>query len=99
MNKQDADRWCKALRSGEYKQGKGNLYDEVKDCYCCLGVLNKLMPEKYITGGCNVLLIETEHFKSSIGVLPKIDSLAGMNDTGNTFLEIADIIEENYEEL
>jgi hypothetical protein len=100
MNKQDADTWCEALRSGDYKQGKGRLYDKRTGCYCCLGILNKLMPEKYIAGGCNVLLIETEHFKSYRGRIPKLKgSLTAMNDNGKTFIEIADIIEENYEEL
>jgi hypothetical protein len=38
MNKRIKSRWVKALKSGKYKQGKGQLknYD---DTYCCLGVL------------------------------------------------------------
>lgn len=30
--------WVKALKSGEYKQGKGFLYKSESDSYCCLGV-------------------------------------------------------------
>jgi hypothetical protein len=31
-------KWLEALRSGEYKQGKGYLYNSVDNTYCCLGV-------------------------------------------------------------
>ena len=31
-------KWVKALRSGEYKQGNGNLYKSDENCFCCLGV-------------------------------------------------------------
>jgi hypothetical protein len=34
-------RWVAALRSGDYKQGRGRLVD-YKNCYCCLGVAAKL---------------------------------------------------------
>lgn len=33
-----AERWVKALRSGEYEQGRGVLRDH-NNRYCCLGVL------------------------------------------------------------
>ena len=32
------DKWLTALRSGEYKQGNGELHNELDDTYCCLGV-------------------------------------------------------------
>jgi hypothetical protein len=32
-------KWVAALRSGQYKQAKGTLYDASTDGYCCLGVL------------------------------------------------------------
>ena len=35
-------KWLKALRSGEYKQGMGELYDAMEDTYCCLGVACKV---------------------------------------------------------
>lgn len=37
MNKQVKELWIKALKSGKYKQGRGNL--NYKGAYCCLGVL------------------------------------------------------------
>jgi hypothetical protein len=31
-------KWTEALRSGEYEQGTGQLYNSFKDKFCCLGV-------------------------------------------------------------
>lgn len=41
-----------ALRSGDYKQASGFLYDEVKDGYCCLGVAATLcgIPKAELAG-------------------------------------------------
>jgi hypothetical protein len=39
MNKELKNKWLTALRSGEYKQAQGTLYDPLNDSYCCLGVL------------------------------------------------------------
>ena len=36
--------WVKALRSGEYEQGCGALYEGGK--YCCLGVLYRLVKKR-----------------------------------------------------
>lgn len=35
--------WVAALRSGEYKQGDGYLYNPANDSYCCLGVLCRVL--------------------------------------------------------
>ena len=40
MNQEIKQRWIKALRSGEYQQGKESLYHCGK--FCCLGVLTDL---------------------------------------------------------
>lgn len=40
MKKEILERWIAALRSGEYKQGRQQLYNG--DGYCCLGVLCEL---------------------------------------------------------
>lgn len=37
MNQEVKQAWLQALRSGEYKQGNGNLHKG--DAFCCLGVL------------------------------------------------------------
>ena len=45
MKKVWATKWVKALRSGEYKQTKGVLYNGKG--YCCLGVLCKITGEEF----------------------------------------------------
>lgn len=39
LTKKQKAKWLKALRSGEYKQTVGTLYDEKTQGFCCLGVL------------------------------------------------------------
>lgn len=36
--------WVAALRSGEFNQAQGALYDAEQDGYCCLGVACKISP-------------------------------------------------------
>lgn len=43
MNKELKQKWLAALRSGEYKQGEGKLYNPLDNSYCCLGVLCDLV--------------------------------------------------------
>lgn len=47
MNKEIKERWVKALRSGEYKQGYNQLYNSIENSYCCLGVLCSLYKEDH----------------------------------------------------
>lgn len=87
----DIEKWCKALRSGKYKQGKGML--QRGDEFCCMGVACKIFIPKH------KLLIEhgdiTGDFPSrqthSPGWLAMInndftlktgDSLSTINDSG-----------------
>ena len=46
-------KWLAALRSGEYKQTTGALYDSTNDAFCCLGVL------------CNIEGVDKEDLKYS----------------------------------
>lgn len=39
MDPQIKAQWVAALRSGEYKQGAGQLHAPATNSYCCLGVL------------------------------------------------------------
>ena len=39
MNPDIKEKWVAALRSGEYTQGHGKLYNPPENTYCCLGVL------------------------------------------------------------
>src|SRR5688572_17403992 len=41
------EKWVKALRSGEFKQGEGKLHDSDNDTYCCLGVLCKIQGAQF----------------------------------------------------
>jgi hypothetical protein len=93
VNKQLRDEWVKALRSGEYQQGRGGLRSE--DKYCCLGVLcavragrdfdfYELMDFAYGTS-------KASEFTEAIA-----ETLWHMNDfDGRSFPEIADWIEAN----
>lgn len=63
--------WTKALRSGEYEQGKGVLrrVGVKKDTYCCLGVAADLLVKnghqaKWMEGNSHIIPVAT---KSSRG--------------------------------
>ena len=48
MKRKLRDKWCKALRSGDYKQGSGSLkclLDDGGIAHCCLGVLCEISDE------------------------------------------------------
>ena len=105
LDKKIKEKWVKALRSGDYKQGKKRLTHAGR--YCCLGVLAKEM-------GCSVIHtgydLDTPHFIKSN---PKMNAiveildqpspsctgrvqvrLTTMNDEGADFDTIADWIEK-----
>ncbi len=107
------DKWVAALRSGNYEQASGVLYDGKG--YCCLGVLCDVMglkPEQHDTN------FSSEYtFGDESGVLPPAvmekagirfanggyayarKALSHDNDRGKSFNEIADIIEANWKDL
>ena len=113
MKKDIADRWVKALRSGEYKQGRGFL--KVKERYCCLGVLCDLYDPKgwKMVSNLNVSTFKIDHNFSRLS--KKVMTWSGMrndagcyevnhtlikdNDRGDSFEEIANTIEKEWEEL
>ena len=107
MNKRIKKDWLTALRSGDYKQTKGELHG--KKGYCCLGVLydiefngDWIFPQdddrpSYLNTGA--WMIDNE--EASLGsdfihkcrIVPEEESeLIDMNDEGATFKEIADWI-------
>lgn len=95
------DRWLAALRSGEFKQGYAYLHDG-QNGYCCLGVLAALL-------GTHTLDLEYKQALDDVGLdlLGPWDpedpatlytlqrQLAALNNTGLSFEDIADWIEEN----
>jgi hypothetical protein len=108
MKKDIKKKWIKALRSGEFKQGNGELCNIASNEYCCLGVLCE------ITRQDNPQIKRTKeghyslHKKDSVdgqfdsamltyfGIAAETQNkLIDMNDErGKSFKEIADYIEE-----
>jgi hypothetical protein len=89
------DKWVRALRSKDFQQGSGRLKDDNYKAYCCLGVLRSVV-------------LGHDNWKGDVpypaGRSPKVyqgmsirdqKSLASMNDGGESFLTIADWIEQN----
>ena len=98
MNKQLKSKWVKALRSGKYRQGVGSLkYRDAlahRTKYCCLGVLQELMPEKLQSSGEQTYLGE-DQLKLAGLTHKNQDKLANLNDIDRlSFPEIADYIEQ-----
>ena len=105
-NKKDITKWCKALRSGKYKQTKDTLQD--KKGYCRLGVscdifipdeLKSLNKDRSLFG-------DLSNSQKAPGWLKDINhdfsikttySLSRLNDSEDfTFDEIADVLEAVY---
>lgn len=109
MTRADRDAWVKALRSGEFQQGRSRLATKGQQGwhYCCLGVyceVKKLesseleddtfeRPVKAYGNAHERHYLPTE----LAGDVPRgvVDKLADMNDGGLTFSEIANYIERN----
>jgi hypothetical protein len=100
------DKWVSALRSGDYRQGRGHLKQKDSDkqvCYCCLGVLaeiaepGELIPVGWgfrFRGNSGIYLKDEKKFL----YLPEKDqrALSNMNDIKKaSFFEIANWIEKN----
>ena len=114
MKKVIADKWVKALRSKKYKQGEGQLRTG-KNEFCCLGVLCNLHAQehpKFAATQTDAGLYDDQNsfpsklvqkwagLKNSCGDFNSPDgSLVDMNDGGNNFLEIAEVIEKNWRKL
>jgi hypothetical protein len=96
MNPELKDKWVKALRSGEYKQGRGTMKESRlfrKSRFCCLGVLcdvagaqyNKRNGYKHDVFG-EKQLVATVHILTPDGRHAfglegaKVDTLVFMND-------------------
>ena len=98
--------WVGNLRSGEYQQGQGFLHHS--DSYCCLGVLCDMSVKDteyewksgFIGPDSKVKHFE-EHYVcppdkmlDELNISMKANKLMKMNDSGKTFSEIADYIEQ-----
>jgi hypothetical protein len=111
MKAEIKQKWLEALRSGNYKQGTGELcisYTSGRFEHCCLGVLAE------VCGIDRSKLFNSDHLERighpeilgawGLGHYNSGDpdthtneqrKLAAMNDTGKSFAEIADWIEAN----
>lgn len=96
-------KWVKALRSDKYKQAQRCLRDPFSGGLCCLGVLADIQGAEW--NGATPRINNQDVRRDGEGFLGDLacaglikreqDTLAGMNDTGKTFAEIADYIEKH----
>ncbi|SRR6266851_385778 len=101
MNADIKEKWVAALRSGKYQQTREG-YLQKDGRFCCLGVLCDLLdPAKWATehgdtrwdGNISML---PGHVSERTAIAAHIPSeLITMNDTDQSFAEIADWIETN----
>lgn len=106
MKADTKQKWLDALRSGRYRQGHDALCDDT-GAYCCLGVLarvsgvpkSKLLDKETLDDihMCELLGVFGAGYSREIPDTHKTvqQKLAGMNDNGKTFAEIAEWIEAN----
>ena len=107
MNENVKNLWVDALRSGEYSQTKRQLQDD--GGYCCLGVLCEVGEKAGIpvntrpNGKLSGLSLTAQGGIldwSGTGQLDQQNTLIRMNDAGGkTFEEIADYIEDIWEQI
>lgn len=112
MNSKVKKKWLKALRSGEYDQGLGQLVSEDGCRFCCLGVLCDITPEcgwQFLDGsgmwaaysedngwGWDESFPPPEILEIAGMSMEQANDLAERNDDGLPFSKIAAIIEETF---
>ena len=104
MNPDVKAKWVAALRSGVFKQGRGMLWradGDDKRRYCCLGVLRNITKgdspatAQYPRASAACYLSDVDGQEESVLPGHTESVLAGMNDEGKSFAQIADFIEAN----
>ncbi len=105
-NRTQIKKWVEVLKSGKYEQGKGTL--EANGKFCCLGVACDLFipKDKQMRGKKGHLVGMLPHDQDyapdwlhSVNADIRVGygtSLSTMNDRGESFIEIANIIEDMY---
>lgn len=85
----NAKRWVEALRSGEFKQGRGTLCDGTfgDDKYCCLGVACELAAREGLVTrqGSNVVRFIIEERSYTLYLPPEVRDWLGLREFGGTF--------------
>jgi hypothetical protein len=95
--------WVRALRSGFYHQGRGQLIaNSTPPTFCCLGVatlhftgmvgLHSIIGDDRYGGGYTFEIPEELSVKLGLNTFAR-RKLGALNDDGRTFTEIADLIE------
>lgn len=96
-------RWLKALRSGDYEQGKNHLC--YNDKYCCLGVLADIEDlfdpqldgqSRFVNAGFGKRLfgmLSAEYIRSIDMCYVTAGELAIINDESDDFKEVINMIE------
>lgn len=98
-------KWIEALRSGDYEQARGTLYDG--EGYCCLGVLCKVAGLTINSDGDGIVgmpIGEHEAYRpiyDLVGGIDRSHSLSMRNDglddyPKHSFDEMASFIERNF---
>lgn len=108
----NAKTWVQALRSGKYTQAQGRL--KVAGSYCCLGVACELyrietgegdwyhdsfLDQPAVLPGRVRDWLGLHDIEGALGYGAKQTSLAERNDMGDSFDEIANLIEAREVEL
>ena len=84
MNPKIKEKWLKALRSGEYKQGRESLRKD--DKYCCLGVLCDIAPKKLgMWGTQDTGFIAEDGTQTNISLPYLVRNWAGMETSNGVF--------------
>lgn len=107
MKEEIAKKWCEALRSGKYKQCTGRLRRPISESgelgHCCLGVLCELSGMPF--DPTDIILPDEVKLwagmRTKFGSLPAHEQLAliNINDDGEPFTVIADLIEKHWQKL
>lgn len=106
LPKKFKEKWLKALRSGEFTQGRGGLHDSDTDAYCCLGVACRIVQPRKSLGGYGFIepQLRAKVPKMLIGTYDNelIALLTTMNDgcvidgiKRKSFKQIANFVEKN----
>ena len=98
------DKWVKALRSGEYAQGKGHFVTAGKkyDSFCCLGVLADIQGAEWEMNShergyeIDGKAYSTGHYVPNGPSKQAQTDLADMNDSGDSFHAIAKYIKSRF---
>lgn len=95
-------KWIAALRSGIYPQANGFL--RTQEGYCCLGVLCDLVDRSKWEADGGFFIYDCDHKWLPNYIMQDIPAnidtfvLADMNDKGESFCKIADLIENKWQE-